>query len=120
MIPEKPKNKRGKRRWNLWMNNNRCFYCNKKLKWEESTLEHLNSKVLRNPRPQIHGITTTLSCSSCNQDRARVEMISMPRSYWWKRSRQFPRWNRKDLTWRERIFIIWYGKILRMGIDRRK
>lgn len=119
MTSQNPKNKHAKRRWNLWTADNHCYYCNRELTWEESTLEHLNSRVLRDKRPIAQGITTVLSCGPCNQHQAKTEMLSMPKSYWWKKSRQFPNWRKRGLTLKERAFVVWWGKIFGMHTDNR-
>ena len=112
MIPAKPKNKIGKRRWNLWVHGVRtCYYCDRTLRWEETTLEHIYSRVLIPKRPQpgtVKGPYTVLACESCNQKQAEKEWQSMTRSQKWKRNRSFPKWTRKDLTIRERIFILYH------------
>jgi hypothetical protein len=117
MTMKKPskKNQIARRRWNLWNRDPHCYYCKKKLKWEETTLEHLYSRVKngrfkgeREKRFEDVDVYTVLSCSDCNHERQAQEIKELPRWRWWVRSRSFPRFFRKDLTVYERLIILWY------------
>lgn len=112
----KPKNSNGRRRYNLWRQFPHCHYCGKKLEWEETTLEHLYSKVKNGKyrgkrektKKEVGKNFTVLSCEPCNLARAHQETKELPRHIVWRKSRSFPRFFRKDLTIYERFIILWY------------
>ena len=109
-----------KRREILWKRNPHCYYCDKYLPFEETTLEHIYSKVKTGKReiPLNEKGDTVLSCSDCNQQRAIDERDSLPRWTVWYRSKAFPRIYRKDLSLIERFIILYYGYMLRYNFRR--
>jgi len=74
-------NQVARRRWNLWHQDPHCHYCGKKLKWKETTLEHLYSKVKngrlkgeREKKCSEVDVYTVLSCAKCNHEQQRKEI----------------------------------------------
>ena len=109
----KPKNKIGRRRYNLYIRDPHCYYCGRELKWKESTVDHVYSKVESGKRNTPNGKgETVLACSSCNNKRQSLEIKSLPRWHWWLRSQAFPKISRKDLTLKEKFLILWYVNIM--------
>lgn len=96
-----------RRRRNLWKADPRCHYCKKELLWEETTIEHLYSKVLTGKRklPKNGFGRRILSCSKCNNDQAKKEWDTLSREEKWMRTGAYPRLRRRDLTWSERKLI---------------
>lgn len=115
-LPKKPKNSIGRRRYNLWRQSPYCYYCHKELKWDETTLEHLYSKVKCGTykgkrvktKEEVGEKFTVLSCEPCNTTRQKEEHKEIPRYRLWIRSRSFPRFFKKQLTLGERFIILWY------------
>jgi hypothetical protein len=107
------------RRLNLWKRNPHCYWCGKRLKWEKTTIDHLNSRVAGKKRPRINGVeTTVLSCRPCNQSRAYAELNSLPRWRIWLHSKSFPKITRKDLSTLEKIIILYFTYIVCIKNDR--
>ena len=114
MIPTKPKYRPARRRYNLWIKHPYCYWCDRKLKWKQSTLDHLNSRVARRKRPNIpRQVATVLSCKPCNNRRALKEIQSMPKWKWWVRSRSFPRITTPGLSLSERFIVLTLGSVIR-------
>ena len=114
-MPKKPKNSNGRRRYNLWRQDPHCHYCERELRWEETTLEHLYSKVKcgkykgkREKKLSEVEKYTVLSCAPCNEKRAQEEHKEIPRWRVWRKSRSFPRIYKQGLTLWERLIILWY------------
>jgi len=112
---KKPKNSNGRRRLNLWRQYPYCHYCDKELKWRETSLEHLYSRVkngkYKGKREKKHNEVetyTVLSCKMCNQEQQLKEHAEMPRWKIWRKSRAFPSFFKKQLTMWERFVILWY------------
>lgn len=94
-LPEKPKNRIGRRRWHLWIKNPHCHWCDKKLKWNESTADHLQQKTklgeehLWNKYGKI-----VLSCEKCNQQRQLDAYNEMNQVQQWLRTGNIPKLKR--------------------------
>lgn len=109
-----PRSNMAKRRWNLWVADNQCYYCKSELAWEETTIEHIYSRVKTGKRELPEDDMgykrgkRVLSCAPCNQKQARKEWLKIPREMRWIRCGRYPRLFRKDLTMHERIVIFKY------------
>jgi hypothetical protein len=115
LLIKKPKNSNGRRRLSLWKKDPHCYYCKRKLKWKQTSLEHLYSKVKngkykgqREKTKDEVDVFTVLSCKNCNNEQQLKETKELPRWKLWVRSRSFPNFLRKDLTLIERFIILWY------------
>ena len=86
------------------MNHPYCTWCGKKLSFKESTIDHLNSKVVNGHRPAQGKIV--LSCTRCNNNRQIYEVKKLPRYKVWIKSRRFPKITRKELTTKERFLVL--------------
>ncbi len=123
LLPTKPTTKSSmtRRRWSLWRAHPFCHYCKKELQWEESTIEHLYSRVKTGKRqlPEDGVGRRILSCSKCNNDQAKKEWGTLPRTEQWMRTGAYPRLRRRDLSWSERklIFKITWLKLKPQHIE---
>ena len=111
-LPEKPKNKFGRRRYNLWVEDPHCYWCGKKLKWKETTLDHVNQRTkLGNERRPRWG-ATVLSCEPCNNERQVKEFEEMNQIQKWKRTKNYPgfkrAWNNPDFPLYAKVWLIWF------------
>ena len=104
-----------RRRYNLWKQDPHCYYCERELKWEESTLDHVYSKVKcgkykgrREKTASEVDTYTVLACAPCNEKLAAEEHKQIPRWRVWRRSRSFPKIYKSGLTLFERVIILWY------------
>lgn len=65
-FPQKQGHRRGRKRRQLWTKDNRCSYCKRALKFEESTIDH---KVPRSQGGKNNRENLTLACGPCNRDK---------------------------------------------------
>ncbi len=100
------------RRYNLWKKHPHCYWCDKKLKWKKSTLDHINQKTKNKKRP-VHG-HTVLSCKPCNNKRQADEFSSMNKIQQWIRTNGIPRLRRaftlgkRSTPLYARLWILYY------------
>jgi hypothetical protein len=108
--------RRKHRRLNLWRKNPYCHWCGKKLKWKQTTLDHINQRVKVETRPRFG--QTVLSCNKCNQQRAIKVENEMTLIQKWLRGSTPPRLRRafiyypgRPLSFKARISLIYFHLI---------
>lgn len=114
-LPKKPKNKCGRRRWNLWVKDTHCYWCKRELEWNETTLDHLfqRTKLGDECRPILHNQeTTVLSCSECNSKREREAFNEMNKVHQWIRDNNIPpirrAWGKRKTPIYARLWVLYY------------
>jgi len=113
-IPKKPKNKMGRRRWWLWTKDPHCYWCNKKLAWSKTTVDHINQKTkLGSVRP-LKG-HTVLSCKPCNNQRQVDAFNEMNKVEQWIKTGGIPRlrraWGTRPTPIYARLWLLYYHLI---------
>ena len=107
---KKPKNNIPKRRYNLWIRDPHCHWCNRELEWLETTVDHINQKTKNKKRPKV-GVRV-LACHPCNNQRQIDAFNEMNKIQQWLRDGNIPPvrriWGPRKTPIYARIWLLYY------------